>query len=75
MVVFSAVFGLFATLRIFGMLDFSDKYEGSFFEVAILPEMINWISVPENLLLISLSSIVFIGVFRTMKFFKELKKQ
>ncbi|PIN75638.1 hypothetical protein COV18_02215 [Candidatus Woesearchaeota archaeon CG10_big_fil_rev_8_21_14_0_10_37_12] len=71
----SAIIGLFAILRTFGLLDFTGIYEGEFFKITGLPIIVNWISEPINLLVLFLLSVIVIGVIKTMQFFKEMKRQ
>jgi hypothetical protein len=73
--VIPAIIGLFTLLRFFGLLDFSTYYEGSFFKIEFIPNLLEWISIPMNLLMIFLVSAIFSLSIVTIKFFKELKKQ
>jgi hypothetical protein len=69
------ILGLFTILRSFGLLDFSTFYEGSFFKVEFLPILIEWASVPLNLFVLFLISVIGALSIITIKFLKELKKQ
>jgi len=66
---------IFAILRFFGLINFSQYYTGSFFRIKFIPLLIRIFSSPYNLLFMFLISFTAIVLFKLFVFFRRLREQ
>jgi len=66
---------MFTILRLFGLLNFSQYYTGTFFKVKFAPQLVKIFSSPYNLLFMFLISFITIILFKLFIFLRRLKEQ